>query len=97
MIEIERATHRHSIVRRQLHFSCKAANGSRRRYDYDFVEAIYNLVSSENQNRATLVRESKGVPTNLAAFHATFSQPSASQARGSSSLENSDAVGGYDL
>ena len=27
-------------------------------------------------------------------FHATFSQPSASQARESSSLENSDAVGG---
>lgn len=47
-----------------------------------------------NQDRPTLVRNSEGLPADLAALHATFSQPSASQAREFSSLENSDAVGG---
>jgi hypothetical protein len=45
---------------------------------------------------ATLIWKSKGVPADLSALHATFSQPSASQARGSSSLANSSRFDGSD-
>jgi len=60
----------------------------------DLVQVIDDFITSENQDRASFVPESKGVPTNLAALHATFSQPLASQARDSSSLENSCVLGG---
>ena len=62
--------------------------------DDNFIQVINYLVSREHQDGATLVRRSKCIPTDLAAVQPTSSQPSESQASGSSSLENSSRVGG---
>src|ERR1041384_8344777 len=94
MVEVKCGFNGHTILRCKAQCGGQSANHARRRDDDDFIDAIDDVVPSENQNRAAFVRASKCIPTNLAAFHATFSQPPDSQASGSSSVANSTGVGG---
>src|ERR1041384_6758228 len=94
MVEVQCGLNGHTVLRCKDQLSCQSANRARRRDHDDFIESIDDVVPSQNQNRAAFVRQSKCVPTNLAAFHATFSQPPDSQASGSSSVANSTGVGG---
>jgi hypothetical protein len=58
------------------------------------VQVVHHLVPGQDKDGATLVRWLKRVPTDFATVQWTSSQPSASHANRSSSLENSPFRGG---
>ena len=94
VIEIQGARDGHAIVRCQDHFGGQSPDGRCSRGDDDFVEAVNHAISGEYENWAALIGEAEGIPADLSALQATFSQSSPSQARGSTSAENSVGVGG---
>src|SRR5258708_38173084 len=96
MIEIKRARSRHPVVGCQDYLSCQSPNCSRRRYDDDLVQTVDDVISRENQNGPPLIRKAKRIPADLATLHPISSQPSASQASGSSSPANSSRAAGTD-
>lgn len=69
--------------------SSQTANRPRNRNDDELIEVVNNFVPGEEQDWASFVGKFESVPANLASFHFTSSQPSASHASMSSSLENS--------
>jgi hypothetical protein len=56
MIEVERARHRHPVVRTKHDLGVEAANCAGRWRNNQLAEAIDELGSRENQNRSALIR-----------------------------------------
>ena len=94
VVEVSGTQDRHAVVRRQDHLRRQSTNRSGHGHDDDFLQVFQYFVSRQDQTRATLIRRPKCVPADLAALQPTSSQPSASHASGSSSLENSSRLGG---
>jgi len=94
VVEVQRARDRHAVVVGEDQFGGQAADCSRCGNHDHFIQASNDLVAGQDHHRAALVWKAKCVPPDLAAPHARCSQPSASHARGSSSLENSSRPGG---
>ena len=94
MVEIQGARDGHSVTGRQDNFRGQATYCSCSRGDNDFVQSIKYVVSRENENRPALIGEAERIPADLPALQATFSQSWPSQAKGSSSEENSSSEGG---
>jgi hypothetical protein len=97
VIEVHGAHRRHAIFFRQENLSPQSSNGARHGSDDDLVQTVNNFIPREHQNRAALVGKPKCVPAALAADQRNSSHPSASQAIGSSSPENSSPAGGVAL
>ena len=94
MIKVQGAGYRHAVIWGQYQFRSQAANRAGGRDDDQLVDVAGYRVSSEYQYRTALVGAPKRVPPDFASPHSTSSQPSASQASGSSWVENSSAPGG---
>ena len=96
VIEVECAHCWHTVISGQDYLRRQSSNRSRSRYDNDFVQAVDEFTSREDENGPALVGKPKRVPADLAPPQPISSQPSASQASGSSSAENSLREGGTD-
>jgi hypothetical protein len=96
VIEIQRAHCWHTVISGQDYLRRQSSNRSSSRYDNDFVQAVDEFTSREDENVPSLVGKPKRVPTDLVPPQSISSQPSASQASGSSSAENSSREGGTD-
>jgi len=97
VIEVHRAPRRHAIFFRQEDLGPQSSNGARNGSDDDFVQTVDDFISREHENRPAFVRKPECVPADLAADQRNSSHPSASQASGSSSPENSSRVAGAAL
>src|SRR5690606_7509778 len=93
VVEADGRRDRHSVILIEDYLSCEAANRPGNGSHDNFVEVLEHRLASKDEDRSPLVWWSKRVPTNLAALHPTFSQPSASQSRSSSAWENSSTAG----
>src|SRR3954471_16669659 len=94
MIKVQGACCRHAVTRSEYDFGGEASNRSRDRHNDDLVEDVGGVVSRQEQDWSTLVWESERVPADLAPNQLKFSHPSASQASGSASDENSSGLVG---
>src|SRR5438874_6892990 len=89
VIEVHGARRRHAIFFRQDNLGPQSSNSARNGSDDDLVQTVDDFIPREHQNRAAFVGKSKCVPADLATDQRNSSHPSASQAIGSSSPENS--------
>jgi hypothetical protein len=96
VIEIQRAHCWHTVVAGQDYLRRQSSNSSRSRYDNDFVQAVDEFISREDENGPALIGIPKRVSADLAPPQPISSQPSGSQASGSSPAENSSCEGGTD-
>ncbi len=56
VVEVQGGRCGHPIIRRQDYLARKSPNGSRCRYDNDFVKSIDDFVSREDEDGASFVR-----------------------------------------
>jgi len=94
MIKIQGAVDRHPVIWRQGNFGRYSPNCPRYGRNDNLVQMADYVVPGQNQNGATLIRGSEGIPADFAPVQPIPSQPSASHASGSSSVENSSLRGG---
>jgi hypothetical protein len=93
VVEIHRTGRRHTVLFCQDNLSPQSSNGARHRCDYDLVQAVDDFIAREHSNRPPFIGKTKYIPSDLAPNQWNSSQPSASHASDSSSLENSPSRG----